>query len=93
MAIHRAAALDPINEMLNFGGIQAGVELSEQQKAQINYEVGFDAARQLENVGHCLLIQQATAQNRGNRASLPIKLWYTDGGSVHSVNLASINVQ
>lgn len=93
VAIHRAAALDPINEMLNFGGIQAGVELSEQQKAQINYEAGFDAARQLGNVGYCLLIQQATAQNRGNRASLPIKLWYTDGGSVHSVNLASINVQ
>ena len=93
VAIHRAAAQDPIAEMINFGGIQAGIELSEQQKAQINYEAGFDAARQLENTGYCLLIQQVTAQNRGNRASLPIKLWYTDGGSVHSVNLASINVQ
>ena len=92
-AIHRAAAQDPINEMLNFGGIQCGVNLSEAQKSQINYEAGFDAARQIETSGYCLLIQQATAQVRGQRGSLPLKLWYTDGGSVHTVNLASINVQ
>jgi hypothetical protein len=93
IAIHRAAAEDPIKEMINFGGIQRGVNLSEAQKAQINYEAGFDAARQIETTGYCLLIQQATAQVRGNRGSLPLKLWYTDGGSVHTVNLASINVQ
>lgn len=93
IAIHRAAAQDPINEMLNFGGIQTGIELSEQQAAQINYEAGFDAARQIKSTGYCLLIQQATAQVRGNRGSLPIKLWYTDGGSVHTVTMSSINVQ
>ncbi len=93
IAIHRAAAEDPIREMINFGGIQSGVNLSEAQKSQINYEAGFDAARQIESTGYCLLIQQATAQVRGQRGSLPLKLWYTDGGSIHSVNLASINVQ
>ena len=93
IAIHRAAAEDPIKEMLNFGGIQSGVNLSEAQKSQINYEAGFDAARQIESTGYCLLIQQATAQVRGQRGSLPLKLWYTDGGSIHRVNLASINVQ
>ena len=93
IAIHRAAAQDPILEMLNFGGIQEGVNLSEQQAAQVNYEAGFEASRQIENTGYCLLIQEATAQVRGMRASLPIKLWYTDGGSVHTVNLASINIQ
>lgn len=92
-AIHRAAAQDPINEMLNFGGIQSGISLSEAQKTQINYEAGFDAARQIQSTGYCLLIQDATAQVRGQRGSLPIKLWYTDGGSVQTVNMSSINVQ
>lgn len=93
IAIHRAAAQDPINEMLNFGGIQRGVNLSEAQKSQINYEAGFDAARQIETAGYCLLINKASAQVRGQRESLPLKLWYADGGSVHTVNLASIAVQ
>lgn len=92
-AIHRAAAQDPINEMLNFGGIQSGVNLSEAQTTQINHEAGFDAAREINAKGYCLLIQDAAAQVRGKRQSLPLKLWYTDGGSVHTVNLASINVQ
>ena len=79
--------------MLNFGGIQSGISLSEAQKTQINYEAGFDAARQIQSTGYCLLIQDATAQVRGQRGSLPIKLWYTDGGSVQTVNMSSINVQ
>lgn len=73
--------------------IHRGVNLSEAQKSQINYEAGFDAARQIETTGYCLLINQASAQVRGQRESLPLKLWYADGGSVHTVNLASIAVQ
>lgn len=92
-AIHRAAAQDPINEMLNFGGIQTGTTLAEAQKQQINYEAGYDAASQIQTSGYCLLIGEATAQARGQRVSLPLKLWYADGGSVHSVKLSSINVQ
>ncbi|AOA58327.1 DUF3383 domain-containing protein [Acinetobacter larvae] len=92
-AIHRAAAKDPIDQMFNFGGIQAGVTLSSQQKALINREAGFDAASQLYSNGVAMSVGDATPQIRGKRASLPLKLWYTDGGSVHTVNLASINVQ
>lgn len=93
IALQRAACNDPINEALNFGAIQTGVVLSEQQKAIINREAGFDAASAVESRGYCLYIGQATAQTRGNRQSMPMKLWYTDGGSVQSINLASINVQ
>ena len=89
----RASAQDPINEMLNFGGIQAGVTLSEQQKSIINNEAGVDAATIIFNQGYYLMIRDATAQVRAARGSFPIKLWYTDGGSVHSINIASINVQ
>lgn len=89
----RASAQDPINEMLNFGGIQTGVILSEQQKSIINNEAGVDAATIIFNQGYYLMIRDATAQVRAARGSFPVKLWYTDGGSVHSINIASINVQ
>ncbi|MDG6448504.1 DUF3383 domain-containing protein [Glaesserella parasuis] len=93
IALQRAACNDPINEALNFGSIQVGVSLSEQQKAIINNYTGVDAASQVEAKGYYLYIGKATAQTRGNRESFPMKLFYTDGGSLHSVNLASINVQ
>lgn len=79
--------------MLNFGGIQPGVELSEQQKKQINYEAGFDAVSQLKTAGWCIRVGETPAQTRGLRKSMPLKLWYADGGSVQQVNLPSINVQ
>lgn len=91
-AIQRAWAQDPINEALNFGSIQFGVNLSEQQKSIINREAGFDASSQIEANGYYLLISQATAQVRGLRQSNPMKFWYTSGGSVHQINMASIDI-
>ncbi|ENL8513218.1 MULTISPECIES: DUF3383 domain-containing protein [Providencia] len=92
-AIHRSAVADPVFQMLNFGGIQTGVALSEQQKKQINIEAGFDAASQINTAGWCMKIEDTPAQTRGLRKSMPLKLWYADGGSVQQVNLPSINVQ
>lgn len=92
MALQRAACQDAINEALNFGSIQPGVDLSEQQKAIVNNEAGVDAAAQIESRGYYLLVSRASAQARGNRQSMPMKLWYTDGGSVQAINLASINI-
>lgn len=92
-AIHRSAVADPVFQMLNFGGIQTGVALSEQQKKQINIEAGFDAASQINTAGWCMKIEDTPAQTRGLRKSMPLKLWYADGGSAQQVNLPSINVQ
>lgn len=91
-ALHRAACQDAIDEALNFGSIRAGVYLSEQQRAIINNEAGVDAATQIEARGYYLYVGKVSAQTRGNRESMPIKLWYTDGGSVHAVNMGSINI-
>lgn len=91
-SLQRAACQDAIAEGVNFGSIQAGVDLSEQQAAIINNEAGLDAASEIEVQGYYLLIGNATAQTRGNRQSMPMKLWYTDGGSVHQINVASINI-
>lgn len=93
IALQRAACQDAIDEALNFGSIQVGVDLSEQQAAIINNEAGVDAAAQIEAKGYYLMITAASAQTRGNRQSMPMKLWYADGGSVHAINMASINVQ
>lgn len=90
--MQRAACQDAINEALNFGSIRAGVDLSETQAAIVNQESGTNAAAQIETSGYYLSILNASAQTRGNRESMPMKLWYTDGGSVHAVNLASINI-
>lgn len=92
-AMHYAAIQDPVNEMKNFGAIVEGVSLSEAQKQQINYEAGTDASTDVETNGYFVLIGDATAQARGMRTTMPLKLWYADGGSVHSINLASIAVQ
>ncbi|NUF78371.1 DUF3383 domain-containing protein [Snodgrassella sp. ESL0323] len=46
--------------------IHRAVNLSKTQKSQINYEAGFDSARQIETVGYCLLINKASAQVRGS---------------------------
>lgn len=95
-AIHRAAAMGPIREMLNFGGIVPLVDpsaLSDQQKSIINTQAGYDVTAALLSQGWVIDIKTPDAQTRGNRGSFPFTFWYTDGGSVQSVNMASINVQ
>lgn len=96
VAIHRAAAADPINEMLNFGGIVPLIEpsaLSEQQKSIINTQAGFDITPTLLSKGWAIVITIPDAQTRGNRGSFPFTFWYSDGGSVQQVTMSSINVQ
>lgn len=92
IALQRASCQDAINEAVNFGSIRAGVVLTEQQKAIINQESGFDASSQIETRGYFLLVKNADAETRQNRGSMPMKLWYADGGSVHSISLNSINI-
>lgn len=88
----RAACFDPINAALNFGAIRAGIPLSEAQAAEINNDAGLKIDRTLSTIGWYLQILPASAQTRGNRTSPPIKFWYTDGGSIQQINLASIDV-
>jgi hypothetical protein len=89
----RAAALDPITDHLNFGSIVAGVALSQSQRAQVNTAAGASIADVLVSRGWYLQILAANSTTRGNRASPPMTLWYTDGGSIQKINLASIDVQ
>ena len=87
-----AACMDPINQMLNFGGIEPGVNLSALQVAEVNNAAGVKIDTVLSSRGWYLQIQAATAQVRGVRGSPPISLWYMDGGSVQSINFSSVAV-
>jgi hypothetical protein len=91
-ALIRAAMIDPIQSALNFGGIRAGVSLSEQQKALVNGAAGVDAAQVIEQQGYYLQILDPTAQVRGNRGTPVINFWYTDGGAVQKITVASIDI-
>ncbi len=92
-ALIEAALSDPINAALNFGAIRPGVTLSNAQVAEINQAAGKAIASDVQTKGYYLLIQDASAQTRTARQSPPITLWYADGQSVQSINLASIEVQ
>jgi hypothetical protein len=89
----RAVALDPINAALNAGVIQPGVTLSNSQRSQIDTAVGGPASAVVQTQGWFLDIKDATPETRAQRASPPMTLYYTDGGSVQRIELSSIEVQ
>lgn len=91
--IVRSGLLAPIKAALNFGAIQPGIQLSDQQIVAINNAAGVDAATTISQVGWYLQILQPAPSARTTRSSFPMKFWYSDGGSVQSLNLASIDVQ
>lgn len=88
----RAAMIDPIQAGLNFGSIRSGVLLSSSQKAQVNQAAGRDVSMLIEQQGYYLQILDPGAQVRGNRGTPVINFWYTDGGAVQKITVASIDI-
>lgn len=88
----RAAMIDPISAALNFGGIRSGVVMSNSQKAQVNQAAGLDVSTIIEQQGYYLQILDPGAQVRGNRGTPVINFWYTDGGAVQKITVASIDM-
>ena len=87
-----AACMDPISSAVNFGAIRTGVSLSSAQVAEMQNALGFDVSATIEAKGYYLQIQPATAAIRIARASPSMTLFYTDGGSIQQLTLASIAV-
>jgi len=92
-ALIDAACMDPITAAVNFGAIRANVPLSASQAAQVNNAAGVAIDKILSSRGWYLQILPATAQVRAARGTPPMTFWYMDGGSVHSIVLASIVIQ
>ena len=88
----RAWMMDPVNRAVKNGVIDAGVELSESQKAELYREAGGDISEELYANGYVIQIEDPGASARVNRDSPTISLWYTYGGSVHRLEVASTAV-
>jgi hypothetical protein len=84
--------MSPINEMINFGGIRTGIPLSLDQAAAVNGAAGLKIDGLLTTNGYYVQILAASAEVREARQTPPIKIWYTDGGSIQKLELDSINV-
>jgi len=88
----RAAMIDPIEAALNFGAIRTGISMSNSQKAQVNQAAGLDVSTIIEQQGYYLQILDPGAQVRGLRGTPTISFFYTDGGAVQKITVASIDI-
>ena len=90
-----AAVQDTINQALRFGAIRPGVNLTALQKQQIDRAAGASISGTVQSRGWYFQPNASTAAAdiRVARKSPPCRFWYTDGQSVQSINLASIEVQ
>ena len=91
-ALIRAWLQDPVNRATNNGVIDPGVTLSESQKAQIYNETGKDLTTELWTKGYAILVEDAGAAVRVGRNSPNISVYYTYGGSVNRIEVASTAV-
>lgn len=78
---------DPINQALLNGVIDAGVVLSEKQKAELYIEAGEDISEQLFVEGYYFKVEDPGATVRAERGTPIINVWYTYGGSVNKLNI------
>ena len=85
----RSWCQDPINRARRNGVIDPGVTLSEAQKAELIREAGLDITSNLETDGYYLQVVDGGPQVRTTRDTPSCSLWYSYGGSVQRVELAS----
>lgn len=78
---------DPINTALLNGVIDAGVVLSEKQKAELYVEAGQDISETLFTEGYFVQVEDPGAVVRAERGTPTINIWYTYGGSVNKLNV------
>ncbi len=91
-ALIQAACMSTIVQMLNFGGIRAGVPLSSLQVADVNMQAGFRIDDVLFAQGWFFWVAPATPQVRQARGTPPCYFWYLDGQSVQAIVLSSIEL-
>lgn len=95
-ALVEASLQDSINSALSFGAIKTGVTLTASQKQQINNAAGnTTAADTVQTQGWYLKpnVSTAPASYRVKRTVPPAQFWYSDGQSVQSIDLSSVEVQ
>lgn len=91
-ALVRAWLQDPVNRALYSGIIDTGVTLSEAQKAELQREAGRDISGELFTDGYVIEVGDPAPAVRQKRESPECSIWYTYGGSVHHLDIASTAV-
>lgn len=79
----------PVFHAVQNGVIRRGVVLNQTQRDQVNLEAGLDIASTIENEGYYISVKDPGASVRQNRGTPDINLWYTDGGGVQKIEMAS----
>lgn len=93
IAMQSEAYKGPIQQGVQFGGIQSGITLSPAQILSVNTAAGVKIDTTLNQVGWYLQITIPSAQVQGARGPMPATLWYTNAGGLQQLSLNSINVQ
>ena len=91
----QTAPVGPIAAALNFGAIRSGVILSSAQITSINNAVGaaLNAPAAIYQNGWYLSVKDPGPTVRAARGSPLCTFYYTDGQSVQTITLTSINIQ
>lgn len=82
-----------IQAMGDFGAWVSGVALSSSQINEVNAAAGVPIAPTLQTQGWYLQVKDPGATVRAARGSPSCTFWYTDGGAVQQINMASIDVE
>lgn len=80
---------DPVNRALKSGIIEPGVTLSQAQIAQLTQEAGLDISGTLNTDGYYVQVLDPDATVRQQRGTPVCNIWYTYGGAVHKLEIAS----
>lgn len=91
-ALITAAAMDAINDSLNFGTIRPNTPPSSSEAAQMNAAAGLAIDLIVGARGWYFQVLPASATIRAARQSPPVTLWYMDGESIQKINLAAVDV-
>lgn len=81
----RANMRDVTNRAINNGVIDAGVSLSEAQKAELTTLLGADYSGEIETNGYYIQVIDPSAAVRQQRLTPTINFVYTYGGAVHKL--------
>lgn len=85
----KAWMMDPINEARRNAAIEPGIQLSERQRSEVMNEAGLDISTQLWTQGYYIQVLDPGAAIRSQRGSPIISVWYTYGGAVQKILVAS----
>lgn len=85
----KAWMMDPVKDALNNGAIEPGVVLSERQKSEVMQEAGLNISGELWTQGYYMQVLDPGPAVRAQRGSPITSLWYTYGGAVQKIDVAS----